>query len=240
METSTHHSFNYSRIFGAHRHRLRITPVIGLIFMALVFAEASAYLRTKPSSKTFDHTENDLDAITERPAYLWTERASHKLSGTPARISPAAAKQAFFTHLLDQGRQQMQRQEFAQALNSFEKALALDSRDPALYYLLAELHRTLGRYELSDQFREVGDTPRHKSQAGVRRCRRECRTYRSLNPSSGDHRDVRGASRRTNFVGWIPPELKFKDALIGYLNKEVVGGAMFTTRCRSFPRAETF
>lgn len=158
METSTHHSFNYSRIFDAHRHRLRITPVIGFIFMALVFAEASAYLRTKPSSKTFDHTENDLDAITERPAYLWTERASHKLSGTLARISPTAAKQAFFTHLLDQGRHQMQRQEFAQALNSFEKALALDSRDPALYYLLAEIHRTLGRYELSDQFREVGDS----------------------------------------------------------------------------------
>lgn len=126
--------------------------------MALVFAEASAYLRTKPSSKTFDHTENDLDAITERPAYLWSEKASRSLSGTPSRISPTAAKQAFFTHLLDQGRQQMQRQEFAQALNSFEKALALDSRDSALYYLLAELHRTLGRYELSDRFREVGDS----------------------------------------------------------------------------------
>jgi tetratricopeptide (TPR) repeat protein len=152
METSTHHSFNYPRVFYAHRHRLRIIPVIGLIFVVF------AYLQNKPPFKTFDPTETDLDAVTERPADLWTERASHNLSGTPARISPIAAKHAFFTHLLDQGKQQLQRQEFAQALNSFEKALVLDSRDPTLYYLLAELHRALGRYKLSDQFRELGDT----------------------------------------------------------------------------------
>ena len=158
METTTHHSFNYPRVFHAHRHRLRITPVIGSIFMALVLAEASAYLQNRPFFKTFDHPENDLDAVTERPANLWALRVSHNLSGTPARTSPTAAKQAFFKHLLNQGQEQMQRQEFTKALNSFEKALALDSRDPALYHLLAELHRTLGRYELSDQFREVGDT----------------------------------------------------------------------------------
>jgi hypothetical protein len=126
--------------------------------MVLVLAEAWAYLQNRPFFRSFDHPENDLDAVTERPADLWTLRVPHNLSGTPARISPTAAKQAFFKHLFNQGKEQMQRQAFTKALISFEKALALDSRDPVLYHLLAELHRTLGRHELSDQFREVGDS----------------------------------------------------------------------------------
>jgi tetratricopeptide (TPR) repeat protein len=146
METRTHRSFNY-----------RIPSVIGLLFMALVLAEASTYLQNKPFFKMFDHAEDDLDAMTERPANLWTQRDSHNFSGTPARISPTAAKRDFFTHLLAQGKQQMQKQDFTKALITFEKALAFDSRDPALYYLLAELHGALGRYALSDRFRKVGD-----------------------------------------------------------------------------------
>lgn len=155
METDTAHSVNYLRV--CHAHRFRITHVVGLIFLALVFAEASAYLQNKLFFKMSDHTENDLAENPERPADLWIQKTSQNLSGTPAHISPAASRQAFFTHLLDQGKQQMQRQDFIRALNTFEKALALGSRDPALYYLMADLHRALGRYALSDQFREVGD-----------------------------------------------------------------------------------
>lgn len=157
METGTAHSVSYPRV--CHAHRFRITLVIGLILLALVFAEASAYLQNTRFFKISDHTENDLAEYEyiERPADLWIQKTSHNFSGTPARISLAASRQAFFTHLLDQGKQQMQRQDFIRALNTFERALALGWGDPALYYLMADLHRALGRYALSDQFREVGD-----------------------------------------------------------------------------------
>jgi len=90
--------------------------------------------------------------VTEKTGKFMGLRVSHNLSGTPARTSPTAAKQAFFKHLLTRVKSRCKGKSSRKALNSFEKALALDSRDPALYHLLAELHRTLGRYELSDQF----------------------------------------------------------------------------------------
>jgi hypothetical protein len=153
METSNAHRFDYFRVF--HLHRLHLTLVTGLI-LVLVFAEASAYLRNKIFVKTSDHSENDLAENTERPADVWTHKTSHN-GRTPASISPAALTQAFFTDLVDQGKQQMRRQQFTQALNTFERALALGSRDPGLYYLMSDIHRALGQYALSDQFREVGD-----------------------------------------------------------------------------------
>ena len=132
--------------------------MVGLILLALVFAEASAYLQKTLFLKISKHTENDLAEITEVPENLRTQKTSRNMSVTTApRNSPADLRQAFFTHLLDQGKQQMQRQDFIRALNTFEKGLALGSRDPTLYYLLADVHRALGRYALSDRFREIGD-----------------------------------------------------------------------------------
>ena len=155
-ETGTGHSVNYLALCSAHR--FRITLVVGLILLALVFAEASAYLQKTLFFKISKHTENDLAEITEVSENLRTQKTSRNMSVTTApRNSPADLRQAFFTHLLDQGKQQMQRQDFIRALNTFEKGLALGSRDPTLYYLLADVHRALGRYALSDRFREIGD-----------------------------------------------------------------------------------
>ena len=155
METGSAHSENYLAVCCAHR--FRITLVVGLILLALVVAEALAYLQKTLFLKDSKHTENDLAGVTEMPSDLWTKKTSRNMGVTTARSSPAALRQAFFIHLLDQGKQQMQRQNFIRALNTFEKALALGSRDPTLYYLLADVHGALGRYALSDRFREIGD-----------------------------------------------------------------------------------
>jgi len=125
--------------------------------LALVFAEVSAYWQNTLSFKMSDRTVNNRAEYPERPADLSTQTTTHNVRGTPAHSSPAALTQAFFSHLLDQGKQQMQSQDFIRALNTLEKALGLGSRDPALYYLLADVHLALGRYAIADRFREIGD-----------------------------------------------------------------------------------
>ena len=155
METGTDRNVNLLPVFYAHR--FQITLAVGLILLPFVFAEASAYFQKTRFLKVSKHTGNELAKITDIPADLRTRKTSRNVSVTTARSSPAALRQAFFTHLLDQGKEQMRRQDYIGALNTFEKVLGLGSRDPALHYFLADVHRALGSYALSDRFREIGD-----------------------------------------------------------------------------------
>ena len=61
---------NYLR--DCHARRFRITLVIGLVMLALVFAEVSAYWQNTLSFKMFDRTVNDRAEYPERPADLST------------------------------------------------------------------------------------------------------------------------------------------------------------------------
>ena len=155
METGTAHNVNFLAV--CYAHRFRIALAVGLILLAFVFAEASAYFQKTRFLNVSKHTKNDLAEITEIPADLWTRKTSSNVSVATWRSSPSALRQSFFTHLLDQGKEQMRRQDYVGALNTFEKVLGLGSRDPALHYLLADVHRALGSYALSDRFREIGD-----------------------------------------------------------------------------------
>ena len=155
METGTDHNVNFLAV--CYAHRFRITLAVGLVLLPFIFAEVSAYFQKTRFLKVSKHTENDLAEITETAADLSTRKTSRNVRVATARSSPAALRQAFFTHLLDQGKEQMRRQDYIGALNTFEKVLGLGSRDPALHYFLADVHRALGSYALSDRFREIGD-----------------------------------------------------------------------------------